>query len=310
MSSVEETLSWEAQWRPRAAAAALGGAVALTAGFAARVLSYRDLPGDSDGFVSLPEALAAGVNGQTPAEPSLEVRQVDQLADRFGLLTLSTVLSILGILLAIGALTYLFHAIRARNPAVSRAVGWSLAAALALYPLGAAMAEIPTWIEMSQFKDASERTAGVAREIVPERVMPSGVLLQQLGVFALAIAIVLVSINAMRVGLITRFMGILGAIIGGIMVLAFGLSPLLLLFWLVFLGLLIAGRYPGGIPPAWATGRAEPWPSQQQLRERRDALRAEHAAPDEPAAEVEPAEGEAPAAKPHPQSKRKRKKRR
>ena len=300
MSNVEETLSWEAQWRPRAAAAAIGGAVVLTAGFATRLLSYRDLPTGGDGFVSLPEALSAGLNGQAPSEPSLEVRQADLLADRVALLTLSTVLAVVGMLLAIGALTYVFRAIRARNPGISRAVGWSIAAALALYPVGTALADIATWIEISQFEDARDRSAAAARDLAPERVMPSGVLLQTLGVFALAVAIVLVSINAMRVGLLTRFMGILGAIIGGVMVLAFGLSPLLLLFWLIFLGLVIAGRYPGGIPPAWATGRAEPWPTQQELRERRDAVRAGPVAPTE----------ETPPPKPQSQSKRKRKKRR
>jgi hypothetical protein len=82
----------------------------------------------------------------------------------------------------------------------------------------------------------------------------------------------------------------------------------LLLFWLTFVGLIIAGRYPGGVPPAWATGRAEPWPTQQELRERRDAMRAEHRPDPEP--DAEPVADDAPAPKPHPQSKKKKKKRR
>lgn len=302
MSNVEETLSWEAQWRPRAALAAIAGGILLFAGFVSRALIDRSLPSDGDGFVSLPEALAAGVDGRSPAEPSLEVRQIDHLADKFALLTFTTVLSIAGILLALGALTYLFRATRARAPSISRAVGWSVAAALALYPLGTALAEIGTWIEFSQFEDARDRTAAAARDIRQEGVIPTGLLLQTLGIFALAVALVLVSINAMKVGLLTRFMGILGAIIGGIVVLAFGLSPLLLLVWLAFLGMLIAGRYPGGSPPAWATGRAEPWPTQQQLRERRDAVKAEHVAPAEESSSSKP--------QTQSQSKRKRKKRR
>ena len=307
MSTVEETLSWEAQWRPRAALAAILGGVLLVAGFVSRAFIDRGLPEETDGFVSLPESLAAGVNGQAPPEPSLEVRQIDHLGDKVALLSLTTLLTILGILLTLGALTYLFRATRARDENISRAVGWSVAAALALYPLGTGLAEFGTWVEFSQFQDAADRSAAAARDIRQAGVIPAGLLLQTLGIFALAVCLVLVSINAMRVGLLTRFLGILGAIIGGVVVLAFGLSPLLLLVWLTFVGLLIANRYPGGVPAAWATGRAEPWPTQQQLRERRDALRAEHAAPE---AEEEPAAEEATAPKPHPHSKKKRKKRR
>lgn len=303
--TVEETLSWEAQWRPRAALAAILGGVLLIAGLVSRTLVDRGLPGETEGFVSLPESLAAGVDGR-PVEPSLEVRQIDELGDQLPLLTFTTILSILGILLALGALTYLFRATRARDPNISRAVGWSVAASLALYPLGTALAEIGTWVEFAGFEDARERTAAAARDIRTQGVVPTGLLLQTLGIFALAVAMVLVSINAMKVGLLTRFMGILGAIIGGVIVLAFGLSPLLLLFWLLFLGMLIAGRYPGGTPAAWETGRAEPWPTQQELRERRDALRAEHAAPD-PEPEPEPAGA---SANQQSQAKRKRKKRR
>ncbi len=279
MSTVEETLAWEAQWRPRAATAAFAGGALLLASLLLSSTVYTDLPEESDGFVSLPEALGGAATGRGPGEPSLVVREVDKLGDQAGLLTASTAVNVLGLLLALGALTYLFRATRARFEGIGRAVGWSLAAALALFPIGTALAEIPKWIEYANFADAAERTPRAANEIQQAGVIPAGLLLQTLGIFAFALALVLVSLNAMRVGLLTRFMGILGMIIGGITIVAFGLSPLLLLFWLAFLGLLIAGRYPGGAPPAWQTGRAEPWPTQQQLRERRDAVRAGEPAP-------------------------------
>ncbi len=31
--------------------------------------------------------------------------------------------------------------------------------------------------------------------------------------------------------------------------------------WLVSIGFLFTGRWPGGDPPAWAAGEARPWPS-------------------------------------------------
>ncbi len=78
---------------------------------------------------------------------------------------------------------------------------------------------------------------------------------------ALALAFWLVkgSLDAMRVGLLTRFMGVFGIALGPAFVLQFG--SLILPLWLIALGALFAGRWPGGLPPAWVTGEASPLPS-------------------------------------------------
>ena len=85
------------------------------------------------------------------------------------------------------------------------------------------------------------------------------------GPLALAAGLFLISLNAMRVGLLTRFLGIIG-IIAGVLTVAPQLMPLPVIqsFWLVALGLLLLGAAPGGAPPAWSTGNAEPWPSQRR----------------------------------------------
>jgi hypothetical protein len=36
--------------------------------------------------------------------------------------------------------------------------------------------------------------------------------------------------------------------------------------WLIACGALLAGRWPGGEPPAWAAGEARPWPSAAEQR--------------------------------------------
>jgi hypothetical protein len=79
-------------------------------------------------------------------------------------------------------------------------------------------------------------------------------------------------------------------------------------FWLGGLALLFAGRRPGGDPPAWRTGRAEPWPTAQQLAEQRKAqaeAKAGGAAAPAAPAEPEPVTAGAHSAA----SKRKRKRR-
>jgi hypothetical protein len=89
------------------------------------------------------------------------------------------------------------------------------------------------------------------------------------GELLLAVAFVLVSMQAMRVGLLTRFMGYLGIIAGILVLFAITPVPIVQAYWLVALGVLFAGRWPTGTPPSWQTGRVERWPSSQELREQR-----------------------------------------
>jgi len=83
------------------------------------------------------------------------------------------------------------------------------------------------------------------------------------GTLAIAFAYVIIALNAMRAGLLSRFMGVLGIGVGVLIVLPLlpqGL-PIVQMFWLGALGLLVLGRWGGGRGPAWETGTAEPWPT-------------------------------------------------
>ena len=132
------------------------------------------------------------------------------------------------------------------------------------------------------------------------------------GALGLALALVFISLNAMRVGLLTKFMGVLGIITGVLQILPFGGPlPVVQCFWLLMLGVLFSGRWPGGSPPAWRSGEAEPWPSQAEIRERRARAAAERRGEvyEPPAPQAEP---EAVGAGPSPSAsarKRKRKRR-
>ena len=93
-----------------------------------------------------------------------------------------------------------------------------------------------------------------------------------LGSLLLAIAFVLVSLRAMRVGLLTRFLGYLGIVAAAASILLVESLPaqVIQIFWLGAIAYLLAGRWPGGDPPAWRTGEAVPWPTAAQLREERE----------------------------------------
>jgi hypothetical protein len=89
----------------------------------------------------------------------------------------------------------------------------------------------------------------------------------------IALSFVLVSLNAMRIGLLPRFMGYLGMIAGALVLFPFLPVPIVQAYWLLALAYLVSGRWPTGVPPAWRTGRAEMLPSSAEVRARRAAER-------------------------------------
>ncbi len=140
--------------------------------------------------------------------------------------------------------------------------------------------------------------------------------------FGFGISFVLLALNGMRVGLLTRFMGVLGIIVGVLFVIPLGASlPIVQAFWLIALGALFLGKWPAGLPPAWVTGEAQPWPTQQELREARIARTSDDDDDDEEERprragrreRAEPPETpapELPERRPHPSSKKRKRKRR
>jgi hypothetical protein len=89
---------------------------------------------------------------------------------------------------------------------------------------------------------------------------------------AFAAGTIVVAMNAQRVGLIPRWMGILGIFTGVLLFLPLGGAELQIVpaFWLVMMGILYLGKWSKGDPPAWAAGEARPWPSQAQMRAARE----------------------------------------
>jgi hypothetical protein len=120
--------------------------------------------------------------------------------------------------------------------------------------------------------------------------------------FAVGAAVALVSINAMRAGLLSRFIGILGVILGVLTAipLFFGGPSIIQFFWLLALGVLFLDRWPGERGPAWGSGEAIPWPSAAEMRQRTVEQRE---------AEPEPVQSAVATAE-HPRSKKRKRKRR
>jgi len=150
-----------------------------------------------------------------------------------------------------------------------------------------------------------------ADNYLTDRTSPALTAIGFAGNVVLGLATVLIALNAMRAGLLSRFMGILGIIIGALYVLPLlGGPQILQLFWLLALGVLFLGRWPGGAGPAWKTGEAVPWPTAADQRAAVQKEKEQEKAAKKRAAEPPPPEPSPRAQRRGQASKKKKRKRR
>jgi hypothetical protein len=304
----EDHLAWEAEYRTRAGAAAIVASLLALAGTIGSVVVKNGAP--SPGW--LESFSRATQPGPIANRPSLRLPLFQYIDDHALALVASSIATALGYLAAGLALIYLARATAARRPEYPRIARYLPHIGAALMALQTLLVGIGTVIAARDFIDGP-RTVEAAANLNTTGILVAGQIALLVGLLAFGATYVFVGLNAMRAGLLTRFMGILGIIVGVFTVLQFGLPGLLLqVFWLAALGALILGHWPEGVPPAWRTGRAEAWPSQAQVREARRAemerRRGRGRAP-QPEPEVdEPVT--VPSGREHPSSKKRKRKRR
>lgn len=265
----DETLASEARQRPRAAAAALGAAILILGSYVASGLVFSDAP-----RAPLLDAIGrAAAGGPVGSVPSGKIAFYEFYADRGPALIATSLARALGFLLIGLALTFLAQATRARSGTLPKLALYVPLIGGALSAISYLASPVGTVLAVNNFLDGP-RTVDAAADVVSSNFVVTAGLIGFVGGLALALGLVLVSLNAMRAGLLTRFMGVLGILSGVLTFIPVGSPlPVVQCFWLGALGVLFLGRWPGGEPPAWRTGRAEPWPTQQELREARDRAR-------------------------------------
>jgi uncharacterized protein DUF4386 len=281
--SHDEQLAWEERaGKPAAAAAFLAALLAIVAG------------------VYLPLALTNNPDGADELLKAADTESAD--------FVIAGVLQALGLLLVIPVLLYLFRATRHRNQRLMPAT----AVLVVLGALTIAVVTIFRQLELLDIADSffPEHAQGardleqVAEDYIKDELSPALQGLSLGGSIALAFAMIMIALNAMRAGLLSRFMGILGIFVGVLLVIPLGVQ-ILQLFWFGALGLLFLNRWPGGRGPAWQTGEAIPWPGAAEQREEIERRRAERAGMQEPQPEPESEPTEE-----RPSSRKRRKKKR
>jgi hypothetical protein len=257
----EAQLAWEARQRPKAGAAALAAALLTVASSVWAALAFQDQP--QTGVLGALERAAQP--GPVGSSPSLRIPYFEYLESHAGDIIATGVLR--GLALAgIGVvLAVLAAATRARRPELPR-----FAPTLALF--GSVLVAIATMLTaFAQTSAVSKvldgpRTVDAADDLAKDSFLVTAQLIGLPGTLALALAFVLICLNAMRAGLLTRFMGILGIITGALLIFPIGSPiPVVQIFWLLAVGLMLLGRTPN-VPPAWAAGEAIPWPSNLERR--------------------------------------------
>jgi hypothetical protein len=186
--------------------------------------------------------------------------------DHSGQLIAANGLKSLGFLLLALGIVHFHRTTKARNPelaSVPLIIGLFGAAALAVGFIGHAFVLAH---EASNFV-AKTFSSQVAAEKAAEDAATGGLplvtgVLAFAGTIAISFWFVVASLNAMRVGLLTRFMGVLGIIVGPGFI--FGFAPPVMVFWLIAVGMLFLGWWPRGLPPAWEAGEARPWPPRER----------------------------------------------
>jgi hypothetical protein len=320
---IQQQVAFESERRARLAVPAVAGGVLYLLSGIILSATLKELP--AVGIVQGLEPLLRGEPNPAVSPRAPEVRYIDHHA--FGLIA-GTVLTAIAVAALTLVLLFVVDATRFRRPT------WPAARPLVLIGgIGVALLnvlhEALLVVEAHKFVSGSDFTnKAVDRALLTTG--STGIVLGLLGLIAalaLAVGMIAVMLGSMRAGLLPRWLSVLGILSGLLFLPFFGTTTLQLIptFWLVATGILLMGRYPNGDPPAWAAGEARPWPTQAEMRAKREGEKqggladgqggGRQRAPERAANGGEPSEEVTPAPTPTPTptsagARRKRRKRR
>jgi hypothetical protein len=194
---------------------------------------------------------------------------------RFPLDLIAAVVNAVAALAAAAVLIYLWQSARARNPErVKPYIRIIVIVAAVLTAVAGISYAIIVAIKVHQFATTGGQTYDEANRLTSGGGLLALQLLGQAAALLVAVSFVLVSLQAMNQGLLSRFMGYLGMFAGALFLFQITQVPVVQAYWLLALAYRVSGRWPTGVPPAWRSGRSEPWPSGAEMRNRRAAAAA------------------------------------
>jgi hypothetical protein len=268
-AQVEQQVARETEWRARLAVPAFaGGVLYLLSG-----IITNSVAGAAPS-VGVLQGLAPAVEGHPKPAVSPRAPEVKYLSHHASSLIISSVMAGFAIITLTLALMLLADAVRFRRPA-----SWAPARPLIMIG-GIALAvislvhQVVLAIETHSFAvghDLSNHAVDNALAKSTPNIVSQ--YLDLLAGLSVAIAMGVIMVNSIRVGLVTRWLGVVGIISALLIFLPIGGATLEVIpsFWLVAIGILYIGKWPNGQPPAWESGEARPWPSRAQMRQQAGA---------------------------------------
>jgi uncharacterized protein DUF4386 len=188
-----------------------------------------------------------------------QLRYIDRHA---GQLIASSAIRTVALLALIVTAVHLYRATKSRNPQASSVILVTGVLGPAALAIGGLAHDVGLAIEARDFAERAIQTKKAAEDVTKSPFQLFTLGLSVAGTLSLGFWFVVASLHAMRAGLLNRFMGILGIIIGPSFLFPF--PPVVMAFWLVAVGALLLRVWPRGIPPAWDAGEAIPWPSTRE----------------------------------------------
>lgn len=268
-SEISEQVAGESERRARLGVPAFAGGMLY---FLSAIIVTATL--NSAPTVGLLQGLAPALSGDASPAVSPRTTEVKYISHHaFALIAGSTLKAIAFGALAL-VLLLLLDATRFRRPETwSAARPFILCGGIALAIVNIAHQVVGS-IEAHSFAVGHDFTShAVDQALTKGAVNVGGQYLDLLAALALTAGMIAVSVNAIRVGLLTRWMGVIGIFSGVLIFLPIGGATLEIVpaFWMLAMGILYLGRWPGGDPPAWQAGEARPWPSQAEVRAAKQA---------------------------------------
>ena len=267
-AEIEQRTAFESARRARLAVPAVAGGVLYLLSGIILSATLKELP--AVGVIQGLEPVLRGEPNSPVSPRAAEVKYIDHHA--LGLIA-GSVLTAISVVVLTLVLLFIVESTRFRRPT------WPAGRPLVLIG-GVGVASLNVIHEVILVVEAHKFTTrgNFTNDAVDKALLTTGTagivlgLLGLIAALALAVGMIGVMLGSMRAGLLPRWLSVLGILSGLLFLPFFGTTTLQLIptFWLVATGILLMERWPNGDPPAWAAGEERPWPTQAEVRAKRE----------------------------------------
>jgi hypothetical protein len=216
--------------------------------------------------VGLLQGVAPALRGEANPTVSPRAAEVEfQSHHTFGLIAGSVLVAIAYAALVL-VLLFVLQATRFRRPQTNSAArGLILVGGVTVAVLNV-ITQIFLAIKTHDFATGHDFSNHAVEAVSHNGAFVAMAYLTPLAGICLTAGIIMTMLGSVRVGLLPRWVGMVGGVAAVLLLLPTETLDVIVAFWMVAMGILLMGRWPNGDPPAWASGEARPWPSQAELR--------------------------------------------